>query len=309
MSAIRSAPTVVADLLGELRSRNRVLYLVALANLALAVLFTALMALDGRTLLGRNVWTKPWKFASSIAVFTATMGWILPSLSLPDRVETVATYTIGGAMAIEIALISTQAARGVASHFNTSTPLDTTVFAVMGLTITISSIAVAYVLWRFARNPAGLPPAYRWGLGLGMFLFVVTSFEGWLMVFREGHAVGAPNDGPGVPLLNWSLTGGDLRIAHFIGLHALQVLPLTGYVASRLYGGSSSRSLLIVGVAGGVYGLFTGGTFVLAMRGTPIVESVPTSGVPPSALAAVLLAAAACGAIVLGATWRRRSAA
>jgi hypothetical protein len=295
----------VAGILTELRTRNRALFAVTLANLALAVVFTGLMALDDRMLLGRNVWTKPWKFATSIAVFTATMGWILPSLSLSDRVETIASYTIAGAMAIEITLISTQAARGVSSHFNTGTSLDTTIFMIMGITITISSIAVAYVLWRVIRNPPDLPAAYRWGIVLGMFLFVVTSFQGWLMIFQEGHAVGAPNDSPGLPLLNWSLTGGDLRVSHFLGLHALQVLPVTGYYASRWAGGSSPRSLGVIGIVSALYSGFVGLTFVQALRGTPFVATTTVPGVDPSLVATLLLLGVVCGTAVFGVLWRR----
>lgn len=292
----------------ELYDRNRPLFAVAVANLLLAVVFTGLMAVDSRTLLGRNVWTKPWKFATSIAIFTATMGWILPSLSLTDRVEKIATYTISGAMTIEIVLISTQAARGVASHFNRSTALDTTIFMIMGITITISSIAVAYVLWRVVRNPPALPPAYLWGIILGMFVFVLASFQGWLMIAQGGHGVGAPNDSPGLPLLNWSLTGGDLRVSHFVGLHALQILPLTGYYAERRVRGSSRRALGILSVIGGIYVLFTVAVFIQALRGTPLVGAFNIPAIPPSAVAAVLLIGAICGTAGLAALWQRRSA-
>lgn len=291
--------------LGELKRRNRVLCAVALANFGLAVLFTVLMAADGRTLLGRNVWTKPWKFATSIAIFTATMGWLLPSLDLSARVERLATYVIGGAMSIEIALISVQAARGVASHFNNSTPLNASIFAVMGITITISSVVVAYVLWRVVRDPPALARPYRWGIVLGMFVFVVASFEGWLMVTQGSHGIGVPNDSPGLPLLNWSLTGGDLRISHFIGLHALQVLPLAGYFAARWDGLSTRGALGVVAVVGLLYVVLTGGTFLLALLETPLVASVPVPAFPLSLAAGVLLALSVVGVWVLAAAWHR----
>jgi hypothetical protein len=300
-----SARTVQAAV-RELRDRNRVLFAVAAGQFALAVCFTVLLAADGRTLLGRNVWTKPWKFATSIAIFTATVGWILPSLSLADRVERRVTAIIAAAMTIEIALIATQAGRGVASHFNTTTPLDTAIFAVMGATITVNTLAVGYVLWRTVRNPPELAPAYRWGLQLGMLGFFLASFEGWLMVARDGHAVGAAADSAGRTLLNWSLVGGDLRVAHFIGLHSLQVLPLTGYVAARA-GVSTRASLAVVGAVAGLYGVLTGATFVQALRGHPLLSSVTLPSVPPSAAAAVLLGATVCGAAVLTAVWRRES--
>jgi hypothetical protein len=235
------------------------------------------------------------------------MGWILPSLSLTDRVSRLVTYVIGGAMTIEIALISTQAARGVASHYNTSTPMDSAIFGVMGVTITISSVAVGYVLWRVFRNPPDLAPAYLWGLGLGMFLFVVTSFQGWLMVSQGGHAVGAAGDSPGLPLLNWSVTGGDLRVAHLIGLHALQVLPLTGYVVARWNRFSTHQSLATVGVVGTAYGLLTGMTFLLALLGTPLLKSPTLPAISPAVLAAVLLVGTGLGTVVLAAVWRARS--
>jgi hypothetical protein len=266
------------------------------------------MTLDGRMLLGRNVWTKPWKFAISIAIFTATMAWILPSLSLTARVEKLATYTIGGAMTIEIVLISTQAARGVASHFNTSTPLDTTVFMIMGVTITISSAVVAYILWRVIRNPPPLPSAYLWGLGLGMFIFVIMSFQGWLMVFRQSHAVGAPSGGPGLTLLNWSLTGGDLRIAHLVGLHALQTLPLTGYIATRWTRVSTRGALTLVGMVSVLYSGLIAVTFVLALLGTPLVSTPIVPWLSPSIVAGFLLIAIVGGFVLGTSVWRRRVA-
>lgn len=281
----------VSELVAELYDRNRVLCTVALCNLGLVVVFTALMQVDGRTLIGRNVWTKPWKFAASIAVFSATMGWLLPSLSLTDRVERLAAYTIGAAIMIEIALISTQAARAVPSHFNRGTALDTAIFALMGSTITISTVVVAYVLWRIVRRPPDLEPAFLWGIRLGLFVFVVASFEGYLMIARAGHGVGAPAGGPGLPLLNWSVTGGDLRIAHFVGLHALQVLPLTGYVAARWPDSSTHRSLGVVGTVAALYGGLVGATFVWALLGNPLLSSLPVVSMDEIFGASVLLVA------------------
>lgn len=293
-----------SELAAELRRRSRVLFAVALVNLVLAVVFTALLQLDGRTILGRNVWAKPWKFATSIAIFTATVGWLIPSLSLSDRVEWLATRTIGGAMLVEITLISTQAARGVQSHFNKATALDTGIFAVMGTTITISTLVVAYVLWRIVRDPPDLAPAYLWGIWTGFFLFVLASFEGGLMIANGSHSVGAPADGPGLPLLNWSLTGGDLRIAHFIGLHALQVLPLTGYVAARWDDLSTRQSLGVVGVVAVGYSSLVGGAFVWALLGNPLVTSLPLPSMTSIFGGSFLLVAPFWGLMILAPTWR-----
>jgi hypothetical protein len=130
--------------------------------------------------------------------------------------------------------ILTQAARGTTSHFNNETPFDGAVFSVMGALIAFNTLLVAVMLALFfLRTSEPLAPAYLWGIRLGLLLFLLGSLEGALMIANAAHTVGAPDGGPGLPLVNWSTRSGDLRVAHFLAFHALQLLPLAGFLLSR----------------------------------------------------------------------------
>jgi hypothetical protein len=131
----------------------------------------------------------------------------------------------------ELVIIIGQAARGQLSHFNVSTPVNGFLFQLMGMAITLLSVWTAVTATWFLKTPTpqGLSDGFWWGIRLGMILFVIFSFEGLVMGAKLQHTVGAPDGGKGLPILNWSRNNGDLRIAHFVGMHALQVIPLLGY--------------------------------------------------------------------------------
>jgi hypothetical protein len=185
----------------------------------------------------------------------------------------------------EIAIINAQAWRGTTSHFNVSTPLDSTLFALMGIAIfaqTLASIAVAVAFWRqpFADRALG------WALRLGMTLTIVGAFTGALMTSPTAaqlaeanatgrlstsgaHTVGAPDGGAGLPLTGWSTQHGDVRVPHFVGLHALQVLPFIALVVLRGRK-AQSRTFLTISAAG-AYTLLFLALLVQAIRGLPLV--------------------------------------
>lgn len=212
----------------ELRRRNPLLFGVAAVNATLFASFAIGIGLDPRTVGGDPAWLKPAKFAASIALFTATLGWIGHHLPVADETLRRASLAVATASVIEITLIAGQAARGVKSHFNRSTALDTAVYAVMGLTIVAMVTVVAWLLARAWRREFDVASAFGWGIRLGIALFVVGSFEGGAMIALEASALGS---GPAVPVMGWN-SGGDFRAAHFVGLHALQLLPLAGYLAA-----------------------------------------------------------------------------
>ena len=216
-------------ILSKIRASNPLLFSGMVASVVGALVCVVLILFTNQQVLGINAWIKPLKFFLSIAIFIGTMGFFLSFLNKPVAVKAYSIMVIV-VFLFEQVVIVWQASRGQLSHFNVSTPLDGALFAAMGIAITVLGLWTAAMTVYFFTTPVPMGlTGFWWGIRLGLVCFVVFSFEGGLMAARLRHTVGAPDGGPGLPLLNWSKQYGDLRIAHFVGMHALQVLPLLGY--------------------------------------------------------------------------------
>jgi hypothetical protein len=231
----RSRPTdhggrrSVGALLAELRRRDRVLFGVAALHAVLLGAYIVGIAVDPRTVGGEPVWLKPAKFAGSIALVTASLGWLGAHLPVDERFRRRVSLVVGSGLIVETVLIGGQAARGVESHFNSSTALDAAVFGVMGAVIVTVTAVIGWLCVRAHRGEFSVRPAFASGIVLGLALFVVGAFEGGVMIALGGNSVGSA---PTVPVTGWQVVG-DFRVAHFFGLHALQALPLSGFLLAR----------------------------------------------------------------------------
>jgi hypothetical protein len=202
-----------------------------LLNLTAFAVLLVLSFFDDRLVSGANVWHKPMKFSISICFFLWTMGWYLDYLPQIRKVQKI-KITIILALVLEQIVIIGQAARGQLSHFNISTIGNAFLFQVMGIAIIVNTVMVfwAFLLLRPVEN---LPFAFKHGLQIGMFIFIIASLEGFMMVGNLGHTIGAPDGQEGIFFLNWAKAYGDLRIAHFFGLHALQIVPLFAWFVAK----------------------------------------------------------------------------
>ncbi len=252
--------------LAEIARRNRVLYATGLFQLAVGLLFLLGLTLDPRQLLGLNAWTKPLKFALSITLFTWTIAWLSAYLKDKSRAVSNVSWIISISMIVEILCVGLQSLRGVSSHFNEATALDGFIFTTMGLFILINTVAVFRLLFVFLTTTLDLPPPYALALRIGLLIFIVGSIEGAAMVANRAHTIGLPDGGPGLPLLNWSTRGGDLRVSHFLGLHAIQMLPLFGWLVRRQKNGTK-----MVALFGTLTLLLMVGLFVQALLGRPLI--------------------------------------
>jgi len=258
------------------------------------------LAVDPRIITGAPAWLKPAKFAVSIAIYTFTLAWIFSLIPEWTRTRRIVGWTTAVTLVLEIALISLQAFRGTTSHFNVATIFDGVVFTVMGAAIvvqTLSTVAVAVALWRHQFPDRAL----GWALRLGMTMTIVGAMTGGLMTrptsqqldaARAGermtvagaHSVGGPDGGPGLPWTGWSTDHGDLRVAHFLGLHALQLLPIVALVLARRRVSDRSRLRLTITAAASYMVLF-GILLSQALRGQPVLA--------PDALTIALLSVGA----------------
>jgi hypothetical protein len=251
------------DLLHELRSRNEALFLFGMACLAFAGVCLALSAITTTQVFNVSAWIKPFKFAFSTWLFAWAMGWYMHYL--PGFDPRYYNWTFIALLSFEIGYIAWRAAQGQLSHFNVSTPANGTLYSLMAGAITIVTLYTAYIgLLFFGSRVAPLEPHYLWAIRLGIMLFVLFAFEGFVMGSRLTHTVGGPDGTPGLPLLHWSYTHGDLRIAHFAGMHALQLLPLLSYYFIR-----NTKGTIILAV---VYGLLAVAVLVLALNGRPLIK-------------------------------------
>ena len=245
-----------------------------LAILALMLPTAFALAVDPRTLNDVPIWIKPLKFQASVSLYLLTLAWFVAGL--PERVRRGRVVTALVAVAIatasfEIVYITLQAARGLASHYNVGDPFHAAMYALMGLaavTLTAVSPAVALLLWRC--RPVHWSTAFWLSVVLGLLLtFVLGAGAGAVLSAGDGHWIGGVrSDASGVPVFGWSRTGGDLRAAHFLGLHAMHVLPLVGWIAGRLLGLRQAMSVVVV--AASAYAAGTGLVFWLALRGIPL---------------------------------------
>ncbi len=211
------------------KSLDRPLYYSALIHLLFAGLCLLALMFDDRTLLGLPVWVKPFKFAISIAVYALTLAYLVPYLKSPFAQRLISYGTVV-CMFVEMILIGMQAARGVKSHFNIESASGIIIYIVMGVFIATATLLLIYLAIELLRKPpATWSPSFRLAVQLGIWLTVVGCAVGGYMGGLSGHTVGGPDGGPGLPVLSWSTLFGDWRVAHFIGLHALQVFLLAGW--------------------------------------------------------------------------------
>ena len=217
-------------LVRQLFQRNSML--TGFAVFWLVALIPALIAMgfDPTQLRGVNIWIKPTKFMASIAIFSLTTVWFLGALPVAQqklRNVRIMSWVIVFAASYEVAYICLQAGFGQASHYNYTDALHGALYGLMGLGAVCLTATHGWLAWRVLRSTGTFSNLPIWPLTVGIGLattFVLGTLSGAVLSAIE------PPSTIGLPLLGWHFSGGDFRPAHFIGMHAEQIIPLAGLV-------------------------------------------------------------------------------
>ena len=262
----------LGQFLRELYRRSRVLAITGWIHLALLAGVLVIFPFDSRLVMGINVWIKPIKFAMSIAIYVWTVAWLLEYLRLPSWAKRTISWGIAISMLTEIACITAQAARGTTSHYNVNTPFDAAIFSIMGSMIALNSVLALILLICFLTGRYDVSSPYLLGYSVRAGYFS-CGFWHWRHDDRPRIAFGGVKDGgPGLPIVNWSTKGGDLRASHFLGLHALQVLPIVAFLISSHRSWTIGQKTACVLAFSGAYALLIALLYLRAIHGLPLVR-------------------------------------
>lgn len=258
----------------EALRRQPVLARFGAALILLTSVALLLQLVDQRTLAsGANIWVKPAKFLFSTGLFALTAAWFFGYMREERRGSRTMRVTVAVLVAstvLELAYILFQAAQAGESHFNLSSPFTAIMYALMGLFALLLIGTTLPMAWEIARRPApGLERDFTAAVAIGLVLtFLLGAGLGFYMSSQPGHAVGAV--GGQVPVFGWNRSGGDLRVAHFLAIHAQQAIPLLAAGLAGLGLPPPARRLALA--AGTVaYIALTLGVFAGAVAGRPLL--------------------------------------
>jgi len=254
------------------------------------VFHLAIWGITGGPWEGPVTWRKPILFGISGGLTSLSMGWAWSHLSR-WRSDRLLARSATLALVVEVALIDLQCWRGVASHFNRSTRLDSLLYDAMGMLILWVTAVIVMVTVRFFRQPVAMPADLLLAARAGLIYLVFSCLLGmWVGIngdIRMQQGLAPEQFGrAGVP-----------KFPHGAVIHALQWLPLLAWLAARARFSSATR-LRLVSIAGRATGLLLIYALGVTLLGRPRFD-------PPAGLAALLLVAIAglvipAGIVALG---------
>ena len=188
---------------------------------------------------GPVTWRKPILFGISGGLTSLSCGWVWASL--PERRgDRWLAATAAWALLVEVFLIDLQKWRGVASHFNRATPLDSFLYDAMGVLILFVTAVIVDLTVRLCRSTTAMPPDMLLAARAGMVFLVISCGLGiWVSVNGDMRmADGLEPEQYGV--------AGVPKFPHGAVIHAIQWLPAVAWAARRAGLAVAGRRWLVV---------------------------------------------------------------
>ncbi|QHI37254.1 hypothetical protein IMCC3317_26320 [Kordia antarctica] len=261
----------IKEVFRTVKKKSPILFTIVLIHLLGALVCIGGLFVDDRTLFGINVWIKPLKFCISGAIYIMTVGFLMTKYPYSIKKKNILNNIVSWTLMFEIGIIFYQAARGVRSHYNQESLFDGLLFATMGILIGINVLIMILLAFDSVRLKLKTTKSIQVAIFLGWIVIIVGSWIGGQMISQMSHNVGIADGGEGLPLVNWSTVAGDLRIAHFFGLHGIQIIPLFALVLSKKWKTSTKNQVIAVVIFGLLYAAGIAYLFYQAKLGMPLI--------------------------------------
>jgi cytochrome bd-type quinol oxidase subunit 2 len=99
---------------------------------------------------------------------------------------------------------------------------------------------------------------------------LLGGLTGIFISLHQSHWVGGVHtDASGLPIFGWSRTAGDLRVAHFFGMHIMQAVPIAMWLARFIIPRHRQKTAGLALLSAAI--LIAVGTFVQAVAGRPFM--------------------------------------
>jgi hypothetical protein len=256
--------------INSILDQNKVLFWLGTIHFVVFLLLLLYLPFNKVVILGLNSVVKPMKFALSIWIYSWTMAIILSYINDVKKVK-IYSWVAVIVMTFEQLAITSQALRGELSHFNISTTYGNIIFQLMGIFILTLTLWTAYIAYIFIKQKVhNIDAALVLSIRIGLILFVLFSLFGGYMGGKTGHTVGALDGGKGLWFLNWSALFGDLRVAHFFGIHSLQIIPLFTLSINKFL--KTSSAIKMVWLFSLLYFLYVTYTMLQSILGKPFIS-------------------------------------
>ncbi|MBA3373572.1 MAG: hypothetical protein H0T98_08675 [Euzebyaceae bacterium] len=198
---------------------------------------------------GPVAWRKPFAFGVSFGLTTVTLAWLSGYQRLGRRLQWCLLAPLAAANSSEVAWVSVQRARGVASHFNFDTTFDTALFIANGAAIAVT-VAVILVLTIRSFKPIDGPAGMTVAMRAGLVCLVVAQIAGGLMIYQGINAAEAG----AAQLTTWG-GAGIMKVPHAVGMHSIQALPGLAWLLGFSTFGVARRRRTVLVASGGYAGL------------------------------------------------------